>query len=155
MKILKIILPALFLFSLSANIEAQPPADQRGLEVAKKAEQADVVMFLFDASTYTAEQLKSEISELKSNRKNLEDRLILVANKTDKTSEIVEEKFEGFKAVSISAKENENLHVNFLRSPGCDFGTKWQPTAIIFCTSQTGGHFRLDLLSQSQLVGHV
>lgn len=75
----------------------------------KKAEQADVVMFLFDASSYTVDQLKSEISELKSNRENLEDRLILVANKIDKTSESVSEKFEDFKAVSISAKEKSGI----------------------------------------------
>ena len=75
----------------------------------KKAEQADVVMFLFDASSYTPTQLQSEISELKSNRENLKDRLILVANKTDKTSENVNEKFSDFDVVSISAKEKSAI----------------------------------------------
>ncbi|MEO1262960.1 MAG: outer membrane lipoprotein-sorting protein [Bacteroidota bacterium] len=42
MKILKIILPVLIFLSLAANVEAQPPKDQRGLEVAKKAEKADL-----------------------------------------------------------------------------------------------------------------
>jgi tRNA modification GTPase len=75
----------------------------------KKAKQANVVMFLFDASTYTPTQLKSELSELKSNRNNLEDRLILVANKTDKATEIVNDKFKGFEAVSISAKNKSGI----------------------------------------------
>ena len=41
MKILKIILPALFVFGLVAIAEAQPPKDQRGLEIAQKADKAD------------------------------------------------------------------------------------------------------------------
>lgn len=75
----------------------------------KKAEQADVVMFLFDASTYSSEQLESELSELKANRNNLEKRLILVANKVDKTEEDIEKKFQGFDSVSISAKEKSGI----------------------------------------------
>jgi tRNA modification GTPase len=71
----------------------------------QKAEQADVVMFLFDASTYTPERLRSEINELKTRKPDLEERLILVANKTDKTSDSVVENFADFNAVSISAKE--------------------------------------------------
>ncbi len=75
----------------------------------KKAEQADVVMFLFDASTYTPAQLRSEISELKIRKSDLEERLILVANKTDKTTEIISEKFANLNAVSISAKEKTGI----------------------------------------------
>lgn len=75
----------------------------------QKAEQADVVMFLFDVSTYTPEQLKAEISELKIRNPDLEDRLILVANKTDKTSESISEKFADFDAISISAKEKTGI----------------------------------------------
>jgi len=75
----------------------------------QKVEQADVVMFLFDASTYTLDQLQSEIDELKSRKADLENRLILVANKTDKTSEKVELKFEGLKTISISAKEKTGI----------------------------------------------
>jgi tRNA modification GTPase len=75
----------------------------------QKVEQADVVMFLFDASTYTLDQLRAEIDELKSRKADLESRLILVANKTDKTSEKVESKFEGFNTTSISAKEKTGI----------------------------------------------
>ncbi|MGB1317934.1 MAG: tRNA uridine-5-carboxymethylaminomethyl(34) synthesis GTPase MnmE, partial [Flavobacteriales bacterium] len=74
-----------------------------------KAEQADVVMFLFDASTYSSKQLQSEIDDLKSRKDDLETRLILVANKTDKTEENIEDKFSGFKTVSISAKEKSGI----------------------------------------------
>ena len=75
----------------------------------QKAEQANVVMFLFDASTYTPERLQSEINELKTRKPDLEERLILVANKTDKTSDSVAEKFMDFNAVSISAKEKTGI----------------------------------------------
>lgn len=71
----------------------------------QKTEQADVVMFLFDASTYTAERLKSEIRNLKIRNSDLEDRLILVANKCDKAEDNVSAEFEEFNAVSISAKK--------------------------------------------------
>jgi tRNA modification GTPase len=75
----------------------------------QKAEQADVVMFLFDASTYTSEQLQSEIDELKTRKSDLEERLILVANKTDKATESISDKFADFKSVSISAKEKTGI----------------------------------------------
>ena len=74
-----------------------------------KAEQADVVMFLFDASTYTSAQVQTEINELKSRKPDLENRLILVANKTDKTSDNIESKFEGLNPISISAKEKTGI----------------------------------------------
>ena len=74
-----------------------------------KAEQADVVMFLFDASTYTSDQVETEINELKSRKADLEERLILVANKTDKTSEKIESKFEVLNPISISAKEKTGI----------------------------------------------
>ncbi len=70
-----------------------------------KAEQADVVLFLFDASTYTPERLTSETNELKTSSNDLEKRLILVANKSDRTTESGSEKFADFNAISISAKE--------------------------------------------------
>ncbi len=75
----------------------------------QKAEQADVVMFLFDASSYTPERLKSEIRNLKIRNPNLEDHLILVANKSDMTSENPVSKFAAFKPVSISAKEKTGI----------------------------------------------
>ncbi|MCF8277057.1 MAG: tRNA uridine-5-carboxymethylaminomethyl(34) synthesis GTPase MnmE [Flavobacteriales bacterium] len=81
----------------------------------QKAEQADVVMFLFDASTYTPERLHSEINELKTRKSDLEERLILVANKTDKTSESVAQKFVDFNTASISAKEKTGIEELKLR----------------------------------------
>ena len=77
----------------------------------QKAEQADVVMFLFDASTYTSVRLQSEIDELKTRKQDLEERLILVANKTDKTTENIIEKFSEFQTVSISAKEKTGIEI--------------------------------------------
>ena len=75
----------------------------------QKAEQADVVMFLFDASTYTPERLKDEIGNLKERKSDIDERLILVANKTDKTSESVAEKFANLNAISISAKAKTGI----------------------------------------------
>lgn len=75
----------------------------------KKAEQADVVLFLFDASTYTQQRLRVELDELKSRKPNLDKHLILVANKSDKTTENVEGKFSDFDIVSISAKEKKGI----------------------------------------------
>ena len=90
--------------------ETTDTIENLGIErTMQKAEQADVVMFLFDAATYTSERLKKEISELKSRKSDLEDRLILVANKTDKTTESVATKFADFNAVSISAKEKTGI----------------------------------------------
>ena len=75
----------------------------------QKAEQADVVMLLFDASTYTAERLKSEILDLKIRNSDLETRLILVANKSDKLSENMTSKFSEYNPVYISAKEKTGI----------------------------------------------
>lgn len=70
----------------------------------KKAEQADVVMFLFDASTYSKDQVKSEIRNLE-----LDNNVILVANKSDKTDENVIDKFSGLDVIPISAKEKTGI----------------------------------------------
>lgn len=84
--------------------------ESMGIErTMQKAEQADVVLFLFDASTYTPERLKSEILSLKSRNQNLEEHLILVANKSDMTSENPTARFADFNPVSISAKEKTGI----------------------------------------------
>jgi tRNA modification GTPase len=75
----------------------------------QKAEQADVVLFLFDASTYTKQRLRVELDDLKSRKPDLDKHLILVANKSDKTTENVEGKFSDFDIVSISAKEKKGI----------------------------------------------
>lgn len=75
----------------------------------QKAEQADVVLLLFDASTYDSEKLNSEIGNLKTRKPDIEKHLILVANKSDKADENVEEKFSDFNVISISAKEKTGI----------------------------------------------
>ncbi len=75
----------------------------------QKTEQADVVLLLFDASTYDCERLKSEIRNLEIRNKNIERNLILVANKSDKTDKNIEEKFSDFDIISISAKEKTGI----------------------------------------------
>ena len=75
----------------------------------QKAEQADVVLLLFDASTYDSDRLKSEIRNLEIRKKDIAKTLILVANKSDKTDENVEEKFSEFDIIPISAKEKTGI----------------------------------------------
>jgi tRNA modification GTPase len=75
----------------------------------QKTGQADIVLFLFDASTYSVERLKEEVGDLKQRMPQLEDRLILVANKVDTASEDVEAKFSVFSIIPISAKERMGL----------------------------------------------
>jgi tRNA modification GTPase len=75
----------------------------------RKAEQADVVLLLFDASTYNSERLKSEIRNLEIRKKDIAKSLILVANKLDKTDENVVEKISEFDIISISAKEKTGI----------------------------------------------
>jgi tRNA modification GTPase len=75
----------------------------------QKTGQADIVLFLFDASTYSVERLKEEVGNLKQRMPRLENRLILVANKVDTASEDAEVKFSVFSIIPISAKERMGL----------------------------------------------
>jgi tRNA modification GTPase len=75
----------------------------------QKTGQADIVLFLFDASTYSVERLRDEVGDLKQRMPQLEDRLILVANKVDTATEDVEAKFSVFRIIPISAKERMGL----------------------------------------------
>lgn len=90
--------------------QTEDTIESLGIErTMQKAEQADVVLMLFDASTYSSERLKSEIRSLEIRNKNIESNLILVANKSDKTDENIDEKFSEFEIVSISAKEKTGI----------------------------------------------
>lgn len=75
----------------------------------QKTGQADIVLFLFDASTYSVERLKEETGDLKKRMPQLEDRLILVANKVDTAKEDAAAKFSAFSIIPISAKERTGL----------------------------------------------
>ncbi|MCF8258597.1 MAG: tRNA uridine-5-carboxymethylaminomethyl(34) synthesis GTPase MnmE [Flavobacteriales bacterium] len=75
----------------------------------KKTEQADIVLFLFDASTYTPQQVKMELNALRQRMPDLDNRLIAVANKTDRTDVAALAEFTPFNAVIISAKEKTGI----------------------------------------------
>ena len=75
----------------------------------QKSVQADIVLFLFDASTYTASQLTSELDALRLRMPDLDKRLIAVANKTDRTPTDVHLKFPAANAIPISAKDKLGL----------------------------------------------
>jgi tRNA modification GTPase len=74
-----------------------------------KTEQADIVLFLFDASTYTSDRLLEEIAALRQRVDDVETRLIAVANKADLTVGSSTEAFATFEAVVISAKEQTGI----------------------------------------------
>ncbi len=80
----------------------------------QKSVQAEIVLFLFDASTYTASQLTSELDALRLRMPDLDKRLIAVANKTDRTTSDIQLKFPEVNAVAISAKEKRGLETLLL-----------------------------------------
>ena len=70
----------------------------------KKTEQADVVLFLFDASAYGTQQLSTELAALRSEQPDIDDRLILIANKSDKTRMDPRAEFHDHQVLPVSAK---------------------------------------------------
>jgi tRNA modification GTPase len=75
----------------------------------QKTTQADVVLFLFDASSYTPLRLTQELDALRLRMPDLAQRLIVVANKADRTTVDVRIAFPAVDAVVISAKERSGL----------------------------------------------
>lgn len=75
----------------------------------KKTEQADIVLFLFDASTYTPDRVTAEMDALRHRMPALDSRLIAVANKADRTDTAAMGAFASFDAVTISAKEKTGI----------------------------------------------
>ncbi len=75
----------------------------------QKSKEADIVLFLFDVSTYTPEQVASELYALSQRIPDLDGRLITVANKTDRAPENRRKDFESFGALPISAKERTGI----------------------------------------------
>ena len=53
-----------------------------------------------------------------------------------------------------SAFENENRHVIFFVSFGCDFGIRWQPFFVIVSISEANGQFLSVRVGQSETSGH-
>jgi tRNA modification GTPase len=81
---------------------------ERSLE---KIQQADVVIYLFDANEETAGSLKQELSRIEKNA----SQLLVVANKTDKAGEAATRaRFDGVsQVIFISAKDS--LHIEVLK----------------------------------------
>jgi tRNA modification GTPase len=75
----------------------------------KKSKEADIVLFLFDVSTYTPEQVASELDALSQRIPDLDGRLITVANKTDRAPEGRWKDFDRFQPMPISAKERTGI----------------------------------------------
>ena len=75
----------------------------------QKSKEADIVLFLFDVSTYTPEQVATELDALRQRIPGLDGRLITVANKIDRAPLNRRKDFESFGALSISAKERTGI----------------------------------------------
>ncbi len=96
--------------------QTQDPIESIGIDRAKKrAERAELVLFVVDAST-SVEELKGELSSLLTLREELKEKdFIVVANKMDivtrreETTQTLKDLFSGFRLVFISAKTAEGL----------------------------------------------
>ncbi len=77
----------------------------------EKIDLASIVLLLVDASSITAEQLTKDVKNIKDRIEGKNKRLIVVANKIDKSSlKEIEAKFKGIEnVIYASAKENQNI----------------------------------------------
>ena len=77
----------------------------------EKIDQASIVLLLVDASSISIEQLTSDVKNIKDRIEGKNKRLIVVANKIDKSSLVeIELKFKDVENVIFtSAKENQNI----------------------------------------------
>ena len=85
-----------------------------GIEKTReKIRNASIVLYLFDASSESWQQVAETIGELKEWMKEPGKRLILVGNKTDLLSELPKgfRDFVEHETVFISAKRKENIHL--------------------------------------------
>ncbi|MDF1672910.1 MAG: tRNA uridine-5-carboxymethylaminomethyl(34) synthesis GTPase MnmE, partial [Vicingaceae bacterium] len=77
----------------------------------EKIDLASIVLLLVDASAIAVEQLTKDVTKIKDRIEGKNKRLIVVANKIDKSSlKEIEAKFTGIKnVIYTSAKENQNI----------------------------------------------
>jgi len=103
-----------FRFIDTAGIrETTDTIESLGIEKTfQKLDQASIVLLLVDASEITRAQLLEDIQKIKDRIEGKNKRLIIVANKVDKSDSkvVVEAKFEGIEnTIFISAKAKENV----------------------------------------------
>lgn len=80
--------------------ETEEEIEQKGITIAhEKAKQSDLVIYLFDASTDSAQDIEKY-------KKEFEDKILIVANKQDKLDASRISKLEKSGCIVISAKQN-------------------------------------------------
>ena len=79
----------------------------------KKADNADIIIYLFDAEQTSSDHLNSELAKLKKRTSETEAKLLVVANKVDKLENYVDSIFSN-SIISISAKNGD--HIDLVRT---------------------------------------
>jgi tRNA modification GTPase len=74
-----------------------------------KADNADIIIYLFDAEQTSAERLKTELAKLKERTLEIEAKLLVVANKVDKLASGDKTQFSNESVISISAKNGDHI----------------------------------------------
>lgn len=93
--------------------EAADEIEKIGIErTHEKIKQAAIVLYVFDISTTTIEEIKEVIAEFKSLIEDKNKKMILIANKIDELVEIPHgfSNFVELETIFISAKRKENIH---------------------------------------------
>ncbi len=77
----------------------------------EKIDEASIILLLVDASTISKTQLLVDVKNIENRIKDKNKRLVIIANKLDKTEQqVITEKFEGIANVLfVSAKEKQNI----------------------------------------------
>jgi len=79
----------------------------------EKIKQAAIILYMFDASTTTMEEINETISEFRETLEDKEKRLILIANKIDLMDELPHNFADlvEMETIFVSAKRNENINL--------------------------------------------
>jgi tRNA modification GTPase len=94
--------------------ESEDTIENMGIErTLEKINQAAIILYVFDASTTTQEEINETIADFRNSLEDKEKRLVLIANKID----LLEEMPHNFinlvelETIFISAKRNENINL--------------------------------------------
>ena len=94
--------------------ETQDKIESIGVErTYEKIANASIILYLFDISDSSIDEIKNEINEFKSKFEKQDKKIILVANKTDMLIEFPKgfKDFVEYETIFISAKRRENINL--------------------------------------------
>lgn len=93
---------------------AEDKIETMGIERTwQKVSEASILLFVFDATTDSFEDVKSDLSGFMDLPENREKKIILIGNKTDKLNELPKgfKNFMDYETLFVSAKRKENIHL--------------------------------------------